>query len=235
MMLSFHWSLCRSPVEIVSSTALIWIVTLSNCKRMQHFLRDNHHVTLITWLSEQRLCWNLVTGVNTYLTTIEIRLRNLLLILIHVFSTKSTYINKRYYSDYRRLKNDKKKWIKSWLRNKRLKAMKLMLLMYFEFLISLYFWLTNLSCRREPLVNQAVERNICFPVTASLRKAPKSRRNCPKLDDSVRCWIEKAVDGRKCLESEGSVENRTMAFKISKFSCFHLFRVPSKLITHFHV
>lgn len=39
--------------------------------------------------------------------------------------------------------------------------MKLMLLMYFEFLISLYFWLTNLSCRREPLANQAVERNIC--------------------------------------------------------------------------
>ena len=110
--------------------------------------------------------------------------------------------------------------------------MKLMLLMYFEFLISLYFWLTNLSCRREPLANQAVERNICFPVTASQRKAPKSRRNCLKLDDSVRRWIEKEVDGRKCLESEGSVENRTMAFKISKFSCFHLFRVPSKVITH---
>ena len=110
--------------------------------------------------------------------------------------------------------------------------MKLMLLRYFEFLISLYFWLTNLSCRREPLANQAVERNICFPVTASQRKAPKSRRNCPKLDDSVRRWIEKEVDGRKCLESEGSVENRTMAFKISKFSCFHLFRVPSKVITH---
>ena len=110
--------------------------------------------------------------------------------------------------------------------------MKLMLLMYFEFLISLYFWLTNLSCRREPLANQAVERNICFPVTASQRKAPKSRRNCPKLDDSVRRWIEKEVDGRKCLESEGSVENRTMAFKISKFSCFHLFRVLSKVITH---
>lgn len=110
--------------------------------------------------------------------------------------------------------------------------MKLMLLMYFEFLISLYFWLTNLSCRRKPLANQAVERNICFPVTASQRKAPKNRRNCPKLDDSVRCWIEKAVDGRKCLESEGSVAIRTMVFKISKFPCFHLFRVPSKPITH---
>ena len=66
------------------------------------------------------------------------------------------------------------------------------------------------------MANQAVERNICFPVTASQRKAPKSRRNCPKLDDSVRCWIEKAVDGQKCRKSDDGVQN----FQIFMFPPF---------------